>query len=171
MGWRGGYDMRVNIPHSKFLRHCRIDSHGSLFPSPWCKRVRAVILSSVDPRKNRSYILSLSRILALAHARRGFTSCSEAFVACSMFLQFLTGLLLPRLILSCFPSYLMQIPEYCVKIKTRNNESFQIRYILLATLIHSFDAKYYHSFNKRDTKQLFFLVFPSSPGNFREHIY
>jgi len=40
-------------------------------------------------------------------------------------------------------------------------KSFQIRYITLISVIHSFDAKYSHSLNKYDRKNHFFHFFPN----------
>jgi hypothetical protein len=107
-----GYDMRVNLPHSYFLRHCRIDCHvDHLFLHLQTSGCVQVILTQVDPGKNRSHVVSISRMLALAHTRRGFIHCSEASVACSLFLKFLIGHLLPGLILSGFQSYFGQMPK------------------------------------------------------------
>lgn len=82
--------MRINLPHSQLLRHCRVDCDmDPLFLHMDTSGYVQIILTQVDPGKNRSYVVSISRMLALAHTRRGFISCSEASVACSLFVQFL----------------------------------------------------------------------------------
>ena len=102
--------MRVNLAHSNFLRHCLPDCHmDPLFLHLDTSVQVQVILTQVDTgEKNRSYVLSVQRMLALAHTRRGFVSCSDASVACLIFLQFLIGNLLFTYLLTPWSRVLLE---------------------------------------------------------------